>query len=69
MDGYKFLKPKDKDMIVRDPISKVPLSQNGEFKAWIGREGTFWKRRVNDGTVVVALPPSASISDIKKGGK
>jgi len=61
MKEAMFLKPKDEKILVRDPISKVPLSVEGEWKDWSGTEGTFWKRRVKDGSVIISLP------SLKKG--
>lgn len=53
MEGYKFLKPVNKDAIIRDPNTKVPLNENGELKPWIGKEGTFWRRRVDEQSVMI----------------
>lgn len=52
MDGYKFLKPNGK-LIIRDPKSKIPLSPKGEYKPFVGSEGTYWRRRVNDGSCII----------------
>jgi hypothetical protein len=71
MDGYKFLKPVNQKAIIRDPNTKVPLNENGELKAWIGKEGTFWRRRVNEGSVVIVDETQEKKEDvsIKKGAK
>ena len=74
MNGIRFLKPKFKDLIVRDPISKNPLSNDGEVKPWSGREGNFWRRRVADGSAIICeqkiiLPKEDKKKKIKKGGK
>lgn len=53
MAGVKFLKPAQKDLIVRDPITKSPLSEKGELKPWSGREGIFWRRRYKDKSVII----------------
>ena len=53
MDGYKFLKPINPNTIIRDPITKMILPPSGELKPWIGSEGTFWRRRVNDGSCLI----------------
>lgn len=45
----RFLKPLP-GLIVRDPVSKVPLSEDGEFKPYIGSVGRYWRRRVKDGS-------------------
>lgn len=57
MNGYKFLKPKSNKIIIRDPISKIPLNKNGESKPWLGREGIYWRRRVKDGSCIITEPP------------
>lgn len=44
----KFLKPKQ-GLIVRDPVSFVPLPEDGMMKPWTGPEGRYWRRRVNCG--------------------
>jgi hypothetical protein len=51
--GYRFLKPVNESAIIRDPSSKMPLDKNGEFKPWIGNEGTFWRRRVDEGSCII----------------
>ncbi len=53
MDGYKFLKPKFENAIIRDPVSRTPLDKNGELKPFIGSEGTFWRRRVAEGSCII----------------
>ena len=53
MAGVKFLKPAQKGLLVRDPVTKSPLSEKGELKPWTGREGTFWRRRYKDKSVVI----------------
>jgi hypothetical protein len=53
MDGQVFIRPKYKGSIVRDPSNMSVLSENGELKPWNGREGTYWRRRVNDGSCIV----------------
>jgi hypothetical protein len=65
-DGYRFIKPKYEGSIIRDPISKTPLSAKGEWKPWIGREGTYWRRRVIEGSCIITDSPKASNLDIKK---
>ena len=72
MNGVKFLKPKYDDLIIRDPISKNPLSQKGELKPWSGREGTFWRRRVKDGSAIITekeIPSIVEGKNIKKKKK
>ena len=50
MGGYKFLKPVNPGAIVRDPLNKSILDMNGEYKPWVGKEGTYWRRRVMEGS-------------------
>jgi hypothetical protein len=52
MDGYKYLIPL-KGLTVRDPQSKESLPEKGAYKPWIGKEGTYWRRRVLDGSVSI----------------
>ncbi len=52
----RFIKPQ-KGVIVRDPISHVPLSENGEWKPFKRHAGVYWKRRIEDGTVYFADLP------------
>lgn len=39
--------------IVRDPITKTPLSEDGELKPLTGRAGIYWRRRIKDGNVFI----------------
>ena len=59
-----FLIPQ-KGLLVRDPVNFTPLAENGEMKPWVGREGRYWRRRVNDGTVTIKKPV-AKIDKIDK---
>jgi len=43
------LKPSKSGLIVRDPVSKKTLADEGEVK----QLSSFWQRRINDGDVVV----------------
>lgn len=52
-NGREFIKPSQKNIIIRDPITRSPLSTEGEWKTLHGREGVFWRRRLNDGSAVV----------------
>ncbi len=45
----KFLVPKA-GLLIRDPVSKNILPAEGAMKPWIGPEGRYWRRRVNDGS-------------------
>jgi len=53
MEGVRFLKPAHKGLMVRDPVTKTALSDKGEFKPWVGREGIYWRRRVKDGSAII----------------
>lgn len=79
MDKNMKIKPLT-GLIVRDPITKAALSPDGEVKPFVGKAGTFWRRRLRDGSVVVVKnTPSleskkeeVEITEIKKhkkGGK
>ena len=48
----KWLKPKHEGLIVRDPVSMVPLAAEGEWKLWIGPQGRYWRRRVSCGDCI-----------------
>ena len=63
MEGKKFLKPVDEDVLVRDPRSMVPLSNEGEWKPWLGKIGTYWRRRVRDKSVYVVNPDEKKVSN------
>jgi hypothetical protein len=74
MAGVKKLKPAQKGLIIRDPITKAPLSDKGELKPWVGREGSFWRRRVKDKSAIIVeeeiiLPKEDNNKKKKKGGK
>jgi hypothetical protein len=50
-----FLKPvviDGKPALVRDPVTKLPLKREGEWKAL----STFWQRRLRDNDVVEGAP-------------
>lgn len=42
-----------KGLIVRDPESKNILPETGALKPLFGKFGTFWKRRIKCGDVIV----------------
>lgn len=48
----KFLVPRS-GVLVRDPRTKEILPEGGDYKDWIGTEGRYWRRRVNDGDVIM----------------
>ena len=47
MSKTVFIKPVSNGL-VRDPISKIPLKENGEKKSL----NTFWRRRLKQGDVI-----------------
>jgi hypothetical protein len=52
----KFIKPAHKDLIVRFPDTYAVLPADGMIVPWIGKEGRFWRRRFNDGSVIITKP-------------
>lgn len=56
MDSHIYVKPLE-GLLVRIPRTRVPLPQAGALVPLVGSEGNFWRRRLNDGTVVEATPP------------
>lgn len=40
-------------MLVRDPITKKIMLKDGEKKPMTGKEGRYWRRRINDGSVKI----------------
>jgi hypothetical protein len=48
----KFIIPK-KGLIVRHPKTFSIVPEQGELVNWNGRVGSFWRRRVKDGSVVL----------------
>jgi len=51
MDIIK-IKPASPDLIVRDPVTKTPLSNKGEIKPMRGAEGIYWRRRLKEKSVI-----------------
>lgn len=45
------LKPARVDLVVRDPVTRLPLQAEGEAKPL----DTYWCRRLVDGDVVIAI--------------
>lgn len=62
MTEVKMLKPIN-NAVIRDPISKIPLDQNGETKELT----SFWKRRINDGSCQIVEKIEQRFE--KKGGR
>lgn len=52
IDMQKFIKPQ-KGLIVRHPKTFSIVPEQGELVNWNGRIGSFWRRRVKDGSVVI----------------
>jgi len=61
--GTKFLKPASPEVLVRDPSTKVPLSNSGEHKPWEGTAGSYWRRRVMDKSVLIVDVPVAKVEE------
>ena len=45
---------------VRDPKTMVYLAEEGEVKPLIRAEGRYWRRRINDGSVMIKPVPTRS---------
>ena len=58
MRDIVFVKPLS-GLIVRDPNNFSPLPENGMNVPLVGIDGKYWRRRIQDGSVIV-------VSDIKK---
>jgi len=59
MEKTMFVKPR-KGLIVRDPKTLSPLAENGEIKPFVGKEGTYWRRQLRDGSIGVVNSKSVS---------
>lgn len=66
---YKFIKTID-GVLIRDPVTKVIIPKEGALVPWIGSEGRFWRRRVNDGTAIIISKASQAKAEkpTRKGG-
>ncbi|MCK5600434.1 DUF2635 domain-containing protein [Candidatus Pacearchaeota archaeon] len=53
MKAQEFIKPQ-KGVLIRDPMNMSFLSKKGEYKPMIGREGIYWRRRLKDGSIIIA---------------
>lgn len=49
---FRFVKPKE-GQLVRFPGTMVVLPEDGAVVPWVGPEGRYWRRRVNDGDVYI----------------
>ncbi len=47
-----FIIPKE-GVLVRDPVTKIPLSAKGMKVSLASPGGTYWRRRINCGDVLV----------------
>uniref|UniRef100_A0A6M3ITQ5 Uncharacterized protein n=1 Tax=viral metagenome TaxID=1070528 RepID=A0A6M3ITQ5_9ZZZZ len=56
-------------LIVRDPVTKTPLAEEGEWKPWTGAEGRLWRKRARRGSVTIGQPPTAAMPKKSKAGK
>jgi hypothetical protein len=54
---------------VRDPMSMNILPEAGAVKSWIGPEGRYWRRRVNDGSVVIGTAPVPKSQEPKSAAR
>jgi hypothetical protein len=66
-----FVKPKE-GLLVRDPKTKTPVPIDGMLVELNGTNGTYWRRRINDGDLSVINKLNDNIvpfkKEIKKGG-
>lgn len=52
----KFVKPAHKGLIVRFPDNfKTILPETGFLVPWIGKYGRYWRRRLNDGSIIECI--------------
>lgn len=67
-----FIKPLD-GLTVRSPKDMSSLPPEGALVSLDGVEGKYWRRRINDGSVIVVEPKKEIKKPIKKkigdGGK
>ena len=47
-----FIVPRE-GVLVRDPITKIPLSAKGMKVSLASPRGTYWRRRINCGDVLI----------------
>lgn len=62
MESIKILKPKVPGEFVRDPVTKEKLPAEGKAV----KMTTFWRRRLEDGSVVEVLPTVETKSSKKE---
>ena len=71
MNPVEFLIPK-KGLVVRTPGTFVALPESGAEINMTGKDGRYWRRRINDGSVTIGRKPSiqkpkTKVEDKKEG--
>lgn len=56
MEGTKYIVPRE-GLIIRFPHNNTILPKKGAIVPWTGRDGSYWRRRVNCGDVIISEPP------------
>jgi hypothetical protein len=57
MEGRRVrLKPAETGLLVKDPKTRIPLSEDGEEK---DETTAYWARRLRDGSVIEAAEPKS----------
>jgi len=64
MNAYEFLVPVKG--LLRDPITLDFLPEKGAFKSMLGSEGSYWRRRIKDGTVIIITPVPVKVKKKKE---
>ena len=65
MDKIKYVVPMD-GLIVRFPGTKTILPAVGAGVPWTGRDGSYWRRRLKDGSIQLAVFPKPLKSTKRK---
>jgi len=63
-----FLVPKF-NLLVRDPITKAIMLPEGEEKPLFGKEGRYWRRRINEGCVEIKIKKTEKYIRPQKSNK
>ena len=53
---FRYVKPKN-GLIVRTPRNYAILPESGGVVPWVGPEGRYWRRRLRDGSIEIAVQP------------